>query len=218
MLMLSELVIPLMLLIFFHPLLCSGQQDILFVANPQLLQMILSKVRKMPDADNDQVKNGLAIENNLVEISNDKANVFASNNFKEMLMQPPQPQMLLNIKYLIHSFQLSSMKPLLYQISDSDLNNRRESLERLILSTSRWSRVKDGRLYVLLQNQMVPIDSLITALNNPNDLTPLPMPRKAADFNKFGSMARFSPNFQNLPSQSKLFRLATLNNVGYNNL
>lgn len=212
--MLSKSVVPLMLFTFLHPLICSGQQDISFVANPQLLQMILSKVRKLPNVN----KNGLAIDdNNFVQLSNDNANVFVSmpNNFKEMLIQPQMP---LNVKHLIRNFQLSSMKPLLYQLPDSALENRPENLERLILSTSRWSRVKDGRLYVLLQNQMVPIDLLITALNNPNDLTPQPMPRKATDLNRtFGSLARFSPNFQNLPSKSKLFRLATLNNIGYNN-
>lgn len=100
--------------------------------------------------------------NNLVESDNYHHSSYDRKSTTANQSAPP-----LDIPNLINRFQLSSMKWLLSMPNNGQQQVDPNVLRKRIMST-RWSRIKNGQPFVLLDNQMVPADSVTNALINSN--------------------------------------------------
>ncbi|OTF75164.1 hypothetical protein BLA29_011368, partial [Euroglyphus maynei] len=99
-------------------------------------------------------------ENNLIE--SDDYNLYGNAISPVKQSAPP-----LDIKNLIDRFQLNSMKLLLSMPNNGQQQVDPNVLQQRIMST-RWTRFKNGQPFVLLNNQMVPAESVTNALINSN--------------------------------------------------
>ncbi|KAH9420695.1 hypothetical protein DERP_001126 [Dermatophagoides pteronyssinus] len=100
-------------------------------------------------------------ENNLIDSDNQIDSNRKSQISKNQLAPP------LDIRNLMNRYQLTSMKWLLSMPNNGQQQIDPNVLRQRIMST-RWSRVKNGQPFVLLNNQLVPVDLVTNSVINSN--------------------------------------------------
>ncbi|KAF7488472.1 hypothetical protein SSS_07318 [Sarcoptes scabiei] len=121
-----------------------------------LFQMKSFWIKSMIDSD-DKI---FALESNSIQDNRIDKNVWKYHNQMDSYASFDLPK-------LINRFRLISLKPLLIEEDFQPKFNFDKSFIRN-LEQSRWIRIKNGQLFVLINNQMLPIETVLESIQRNN--------------------------------------------------